>query len=89
VVFKWPSRPTVEEAKGDFDLIAKSLVLKLPAGAAGSFGGAEDTNSYSRRQCFFENYAAQTESQPGREAQANFHPERRSDRQMSFHSSVL
>jgi hypothetical protein len=29
----------------------------------------------------------QTESQPEREAQGNFHPERRNDRQMSFYSS--
>jgi hypothetical protein len=36
---------------------------------------------------FVKTMRRQTESQPGREAHANFHPERRSDRQMSFYAS--
>jgi hypothetical protein len=44
-IFKWPSRPTIEETKGDFDCVSNFAAWKFPTGPAGSYSGPENTNS--------------------------------------------
>jgi hypothetical protein len=55
VVFKWPGRPIIEEAKGDFYCVANLSAWKFPAGEAGNIAGlriqiaAKGVNSFIYR----------------------------------------
>ena len=50
--FKWPGRPIIEEAEGDYDCVANLVAWKLPAGEVGNIAvlriqtAAEGVNSF-------------------------------------------
>jgi len=57
MVFKWPSRPTIEEIKGDFECVTNIAAWKFPAGEAENIVGlriqtaTEGVNSFILQVC--------------------------------------
>jgi hypothetical protein len=69
MVFKWPDRPTTEEIKGDFDRLQISLCGSFPQSQRENVARLRIQTASNGVNSF-----AKATSQPGYEAQNDFHP---------------